>query len=282
LGRRKDGSVFPMELAIGEIARRGERIFIGIVRDITERKEREAADLHYEDILRQTVQERTDDLRERTKELDEARLETLGMLALAAEYRDDQTFEHAKRVGKTAAALAGLLGLTAREVDCLLQAAPLHDIGKLAVSDTILLKPGSLTPQQWEQMRAHTTAGSEILAGSNSDVLSLAAEIALSHHEHWDGNGYPARLKGEQIPLSGRIVALADVFDSLCHKRPYKQAWTVEHAVAEIQRLSGKQFDPAIVDAFAQLDPYELAERPPTNLPTVTRDQDPGIAHATG
>ncbi len=282
LGRRKDGSVFPMELAIGEVSRRGERIFIGVVRNITEHKQREAAELHYKDILEHTVQDRTTELKERTKELDEARLETLRKLALAAEYRDDQTFEHAERVGKTSALLGELLGLTANEVDTIRQAAPLHDIGKLAVSDTILLKPGALTPEQWEQMRSHTTAGHEILAGSNSRVLSLAAEIALSHHEHWDGNGYPSRLKGEDIPLSGRIVALADVFDSLCHKRPYKHAWTIERATAEIHRLSGQQFDPAIVDAFSQLDPYRLAEREPTKLRAVTGKHGSSTTHATG
>jgi PAS domain S-box-containing protein len=280
VGKRKDGSTFPMELAIGEVSRRGEKNFIGIVRDITERKQLEAAALHYKDILEQTVRERTGELRERTKELDEARVETLRKLALAAEYRDDQTFEHAERVGKTAALLGELLGLTVLEVDTIRQAAPLHDIGKLAVSDTTLLKPGKLTPEQWQQMRRHTTAGHEILAGSNSNVLSLAAEIALSHHEHWDGNGYPAQLTGEQIPLSGRIVALADVYDSLCHKRPYKQAWTVEHAVAEIHRLNGTQFDPAVVDAFSHLDPYQLAERTPTSLPTLTRKHDSSIQPA--
>jgi PAS domain S-box-containing protein len=158
------------------------------------------------------------------------------------------------------------------------QASPLHDIGKLAVSDTILLKRGALTPKQWEQMRSHTTAGHEILAGSNSNVLSLAAEIALSHHEWWDGSGYPAGLKEEQIPLSGRIVALADVFDSLCHERPYKQAWTVEQAVAEIHRLNGTQFDPAVVHAFSQLDLYQLAEYAPTDPPAARRDMPRQIA----
>ena len=144
------------------------------------------------------------------------------------------------------------------------QAAPLHDIGKLAVSDTILLKRGNLTPEQWDQIRSHTTAGHEILRATASNVLSLAAEIALTHHEWWDGSGYPCGLKGEQIPLSGRIVALADVYDSLCHERPYKRAWTVEQAVAEIHRLDGTQFDPAVVHAFNQLDPHKLAGHPPT------------------
>jgi len=271
LCRRKDGSVFPVEFALSEITRRGERLFISVVRDITERKRREETELHFKEMLQRTVHERTAELRELTKELDEARLETLSKLALAAEYRDDQTFEHAERVGSTAALLGELLGLTALEVDRIRQAAPLHDIGKLAVSDTILLKRGKLTPEQWDQMRSHATAGHQILAGSHSDVLNLAAEIAHTHHEWWDGSGYPCGLEGEQIPLSGRIAALADVFDSLCHERPYKRAWTIEDAVVEIQRLRGHQFDPAVVDAFLQLDPSELAAGPPADRPATTQ-----------
>lgn len=266
VGMRKDGSVFPMELAIGEASRRGEPIFVGVVRDITERKQQKLAELNYRGILEETVQARTAELQARTVELDDARLETLRRLALAAEYRDDQTFEHAERVGRTAALVGEQLGLTAREVERLRQAAPLHDIGKLAVSDTILLKLGKLTPAEWRQMKSHTTVGEAILSGSSSDVLSLAAEIALTHHEWWDGNGYPAGLEGEEIPLCGRIVCLADVYDALTHERPYKAAWPVERAVAEVQRLRGRQFDPAVVGAFEQLDPYKLAERPQAAL----------------
>jgi putative two-component system response regulator len=185
----------------------------------------------------------------------------LHKLALAAEYRDGQTFEHAQRVGNTAARLGELLGLTPVEVAHIQEAAPLHDIGKLSVSDTILLKHGKLTPEQRDHMRRHPVVGHDILAGSHSEVLTLAAEISLSHHEWWDGSGYPNGLKGEQIPLSGRIVALADVYDSLCHERPYKKAWTVERARHEIQHLSGRQFDPTIVDAFNQLNAHKLADR---------------------
>ncbi len=259
--------MFPMELAITMVSRRGQQDFIATLRDITERKQQEETELHFKDILQQTVRERTGELRERTEELDEARLETLRKLALAAEYRDDQTFEHAQRVGNTAALLGELLGLTAFQAETIRQAAPLHDIGKLAVSDTILLKRGKLTPEQWEQMRSHAAVGHQLLVGSTSDVLSLAAEIALSHHEWWDGGGYPAGLEGEQIPLSGRIVALADVFDSLCHERTYKDAWAVEEAVAEIQRLKGTQFDPAVVGAFNQLDHHQLVGGSPTGPP---------------
>ena len=261
--RRKDGSVFPVEFTLGVISEASEPLFVTVFRDISERRQHEEAERNFKDILQRTVRERTEDLRARTVELDDARVETLRKLALAAEYRDDQTYAHAERVGNTAALLGGLLGLTDRETALIRQAAPLHDIGKLAVSDAILLTSEKLTPAQWDQMRSHTTVGHEILSSSVSEVLSLAAEIALTHHEWWSGSGYPVGLIGEQIPLCGRLVALADVFDSLCHERPYKAAWTVEDAEAEIHRLSGRQFDPAVVDAFAQLDPYVLAGNPP-------------------
>ena len=139
------------------------------------------------------------------------------------------------------------------------QAAPLHDIGKLGISDTILLKPGSLTEAEIETMRLHATLGAQILAGSRSDVLQLAERIALSHHEWWDGSGYPRRLRGEEIPQCGRIVALADVFDALTHSRPYKDAWPVDQAVEEVHRLRARQFDPEVVEAFDQLDAEQLA-----------------------
>jgi putative two-component system response regulator len=144
------------------------------------------------------------------------------------------------------------------EVSLIGQAAPLHDIGKLAVSDTVLLKPGKLTAEEFEQIKGHPAAGAAILSGSTSGVLCLGEEIALRHHERWDGSGYPAGLKGDAIPLSGRIVALADVFDALTHARPYKQAWPIDEAVAEICRLEVRQFDPAVVDAFQGLDAGEL------------------------
>jgi putative two-component system response regulator len=193
------------------------------------------------------------------QELDDARLETLQRLALAAEYRDDATHEHGRRVARTTALLAERLGLAPSEVTLLAQAAPLHDIGKLAVSDTVLLKPGRLTRAERAQIRGHAAAGAALLAGSTSVVLRLAHEIALTHHEWWDGGGYPSGLRGEAIPLSGRIVALADVFDALTHERPYKPAWPAEEAAAELQRLAGRQFDPRVVEAFAGLDAAELA-----------------------
>lgn len=189
------------------------------------------------------------------RELEEARLETLRRLALAAEYRDDATFEHTERVARTAKMIAEQLGLPADEVALIEQAAPLHDIGKLAVSDTILLKPGPLTAEEFAEVKRHPIAGAGILAGSSSAVLQLAEKIALSHHEWWDGSGYPNKLRGEEIPLAGRIVALADVFDALTHARPYKPAWPQHSAIEEIKRHRGRQFDPAVVDAFTSATP---------------------------
>jgi PAS domain S-box-containing protein/putative nucleotidyltransferase with HDIG domain len=187
---------------------------------------------------------------ERTRQLNDARAEILKRLAFAAEYRDDDTFHHTERVGDTAAGIARRLGLPPTEVALIREAAPLHDIGKLAISDGILLKPGVLTPEERETMQTHTTAGAAILQGSSSPVLQMAGEIAVAHHERWDGAGYPTGLAGEDIPLAARIVAVADVYDALTHERPYKSAWTIEDALAEIERSAGAQFDPSVAEAF--------------------------------
>lgn len=195
----------------------------------------------------------------RTHELEQARLEILQRLALAAEYRDDATYEHTERVAHTAAAVTERLGLSETDIELMRLAAPLHDIGKLGVPDAILLKRGKLTDAEFEVMRTHTTVGASILAGSTSDVLELAERIALTHHEWWDGSGYPNGLRGNLIPQCGRIVALADVFDALTHTRPYKPAWPVERAIEEVHRLREKQFDPEVVDAFDALDASKLA-----------------------
>jgi putative two-component system response regulator len=197
-------------------------------------------------------------VRERTSELEDARREILARLALAGEYRDDATHQHAQRVGRTAALLAQQLGLPEDDVELLRRAAPLHDIGKVGVPDTILLKPGRLTDDEFEVVKGHTVIGSRILAASVSSVLQAGEIIAGTHHERWDGGGYPAGLAGEDIPLAGRVVAVADVFDALTHRRPYKPAWTSERAVAEIHRVAGGQLDPGVVQAFDRLDPNSL------------------------
>lgn len=191
---------------------------------------------------------------ERTLDLEQARLEILERLALAAEYRDDATQEHAWRIGRTAFLLAVAMGLPGSDAELVRRAAPLHDIGKIGISDLILLKPGKLTDEEFEQMKAHTTIGAEILSGSSSSLLRMAESIALTHHEHCDGRGYPNGLAGKQIPLPGRIVAVADVFDALTHERPYKHAWAIKEAVAEIFHQGGRHFDPAVVHAFTSLD----------------------------
>jgi putative two-component system response regulator len=192
-------------------------------------------------------------VRERTRELAVAQVEILHRLALAAEYRDDVTGRHAERVGALASLLAERLGREKDEIRLLRRAATLHDVGKIGVPDGILMKPGRLTPGEWDRMRAHVEIGERILMGSGYPILEMAAEIARFHHERWDGEGYQNGLKGDDIPLSGRLVAVADVFDSLTHIRPYKEAQPVEEAVTYIANERGAHFDPAVVDAFLEL-----------------------------
>ena len=197
----------------------------------------------------ETLEER---VRRRTMELNDARLETLERLAVAAEFRDDDTGEHTKRVGLSSSLLLQALGKETVEVQRMSSAAPLHDVGKIGIPDAILLKPAKLTDEEFKLMQSHTTIGREILTGGTSDVLSLAEEIAISHHEKWNGKGYPNGLAGDDIPLSGRIVALSDVFDALTHERPYKRAWPVAEAVGEMLKLSGVHFDPQLTPIFVE------------------------------
>jgi len=191
-------------------------------------------------------------VRQRTAQLEETQVEILERLALAAEYRDDNTGEHTRRVGQMSAQIAQVLGLPEIEVGLIRRAAPLHDVGKIAIPDSILLKPGRLTPEEFELMKTHTTVGARILSGGRFPLLQTAEEIALTHHERWDGAGYSG-LKGTSIPIAGRIVAVADVFDALTSARPYKGAWPRVEAIEEVQRQSGKQFDPGVVEAFLQV-----------------------------
>lgn len=192
-------------------------------------------------------------VRQRTEELWQAQQEVLQLLGCASEYRDDMTGQHTQRVGLLSGLLAEQLGLSEQEADQIRLAAPLHDIGKIGIPDAILLKPGRFEAHEFECMKSHTSIGSSILEGGSFKLLKLAKLIALSHHEKWDGTGYPHGLKGEEIPLEARIVALADFYDALTHERPYKRAWTKEEALNEIKEQSGKHFDPRIVDAFVQL-----------------------------
>lgn len=189
-------------------------------------------------------------VRERTSELEHARLEMIERLGMAAEYRDDDTGQHTRRVGQCAAQLASALNLPSEEIEVVARAAPLHDVGKIAVPDHILLKHGPLTADELLIMRSHTTVGGQLLAGSHSDLLKTARAVALTHHEHWDGGGYPAGLVGEQIPLAGRIVAIADVFDALMHDRPYRPRYEPSRVIDFMLEQRGKQFDPRLLDAF--------------------------------
>jgi putative two-component system response regulator len=191
-------------------------------------------------------------VRERTRELVEAQIEIIERLAVAAEYRDDNTGQHTQRVGQMSALLARQLGLPDSQVSLIARAAPLHDVGKIGVPDTILMKMGKLTPAEFEVVKLHTIIGARILSGGKFPLLRLAEEIAFSHHERWDGAGY-AGMRGTDVPLAGRIVAVADVFDALTQQRPYKPAWPVAEAIAEIDRQRERQFDPAVVDAFLRV-----------------------------
>lgn len=206
--------------------------------------------LHRE--LRTMNEELEERVRERTADLEEARIEILDRLALAAEYRDDQTGEHTRRVGDSAAELARALGLEESRVDHLHRAAPLHDVGKIGISDTILLKEGRLDPDEFAVMRSHTRIGASILSGSRFPVLRMAEAIALRHHENWDGTGYPDGLQGEEIPLEARIVAVADVFDSLTHDRVYRRALPEAEAIQVLRKRRGQKFDPEVLDAFLE------------------------------
>jgi putative two-component system response regulator len=211
-------------------------------------------------------------VRRRTAELEQSRLEVVFCLARAAEFRDDHTGRHVRRVGRYSYLIAKQLGMSEEEAGTLSLAAQLHDVGKIGIPDNILLKPAKLSGDEFEyiqkhcgfgkrildqpderdsmQVRKHVEIGSEILAEARSPLLQLASRIALTHHEHWDGGGYPLGLSGETIPLEGRIVAVADVFDALSNKRPYKPAWPIQQCFDALESARGKQFEPRVLDAF--------------------------------
>ena len=189
-------------------------------------------------------------VRLRTEALNSTRLQIIRRLGQAAEYRDNETGYHILRMSQISALLAKELGWDDAACDLILNASPMHDIGKIGIPDAVLLKPGKLDPHEWAVMKTHATIGGRLLDGDDSELLRTARDIALSHHEKWDGSGYPLGLAGEAIPLTGRIVAVADVFDALTSARPYKQPWPLEDAVRYINEQSGQHFDPAIVAAF--------------------------------
>jgi putative two-component system response regulator len=207
--------------------------------------------LHLE--VRRQNQELEARVAKRTRELEAAQVEVLERLAQAAELRDDDTGEHTRRVGALAAEIAAELSDDGEWIGMLRRAAPLHDVGKIGIPDGLLLKPGRLTDEERARMMTHTTIGARILSGGRSALIEMAERIALSHHERWDGGGYPRGLSGDAIPLEARIVAVADFFDALTHDRPYRGAWSVESVLDEIRRETGRHFDPLVAGAFLRL-----------------------------
>ncbi len=192
---------------------------------------------------------------ERTIELKKTQLEIIDRLGMAAEYRDKETGKHIKRMSKYCRVLGQALGMSKAEYDILDLASTMHDLGKIGISDTILLKPGRLSPQERKSMMTHTEIGARLLSGSNSKLLEIAKVIAKTHHEKWDGTGYDDGLQGDKIPLFGRIVCVCDVFDALISERPYKQAWSFDDALNEIDSGIGTFFDPELVKLFFSLGP---------------------------
>ena len=197
----------------------------------------------------------------RMEELRETRLQIVQRLGRAAEYKDNETGLHVIRMSHFSQLLALAAGCSPAWAEDLLNAAPMHDVGKIGIPDAVLRKPGPLDADEWATMRRHPEIGAEIIGEHPSGVLQLAREIALAHHEKWDGSGYPRGLAGEAIPLSARIVAIADVFDALTTRRPYKEPWPVQDALDHIAAQAGKHFDPALVALFAPLLPQLLEIR---------------------
>jgi putative two-component system response regulator len=195
-----------------------------------------------------------------SRELESTRIEMAERLAIAAEYRDDQTSQHNQRVGELASQIAQAIGLTPEDAGLMRRAAALHDIGKIGIPDALLFKPDRLTPGEVRVMRTHSAIGARILGGSHVPLLKLAESIALSHHERWDGSGYPGGLKGDGIPLPGRIVAVADTFDAITSDRPYRPARSVREAVAELKRERDVLFEGRLVDVLERI----IAARPPS------------------
>lgn len=219
----------------------------------------------YYDNLEIAVKEKTSQLesaynqvKEVNTNLTEAYLDTLYRLSIAAEYRDDDTAGHIKRVSHYCAAISRYLGLPPGLIDNIYYASPLHDVGKIGIPDHVLLKPGKLNHEEWGIMRQHPLIGAKILGGSSNKLLQLAEQIAISHHEKFDGSGYPYGLAGQKIPLTGRIVALVDVFDALTNKRVYKPIYSNEEALRIIRQATGSHFDPEVSNAFFRVIPEIL------------------------
>ncbi len=189
-------------------------------------------------------------VRDKTEQLYSTRLEIINKLSKAAEYNDNDTGLHVTRMSKYAYIIAKEYGFSENDAEMLLNVAPMHDVGKIGISDSILQKPGALSKDEWDIMKSHTTIGAEIIASGTSEILQLAGIVAIQHHEKWDGSGYPNGLRGSKININARIVAVADVFDALTSKRPYKEAWDTNRAIETIKEEAGHHFDPEVVNSF--------------------------------
>jgi len=186
----------------------------------------------------------------RTRQLEKTKLEIIHRLGQAAEYRDTETGAHIIRMSRMCGLLGQLSGMNEKETDLLLEASPMHDVGKIGIPDSVLLKPGKLTAEEWKTMTGHTLIGGKLLDGHDDDLMVLARDIALTHHEKWDGSGYPKGLQKENIPFCGRIASLADVFDALTSRRPYKDPYPIEKSLEIISQSRGSHFDPDLSDLF--------------------------------
>lgn len=201
-----------------------------------------------------------EEVSKQTRVIENTRLQIIQRLGRAAEYKDNETGMHVMRMSHYSQVLATAYGMSENEANLILSASPMHDIGKIGIADNILLKPGKLDEQEWAEMRKHPQIGAEIIGKHDDSILlNLASEIALTHHEKYNGKGYPHGLKGEEIPISGRIIAISDVFDALTTERPYKKAWTTEDALELINKESGEHFDPQLVSLFMDVMPEILA-----------------------
>ncbi len=252
------------------IAKPVDRLEVEVrVRALLKIKEAQDALKRYQSGLEETVERRTTALREALQEMSaahretyEAHVETIERLAVAAEYKDEDTANHISRMSQYAHIVARELKLAPKQCEIILHSSPMHDVGKLGIADAILLKPGKLDANEWEIMKTHTTIGGRILEGSSSELLKTGEVIAMTHHEKWDGSGYPSGLSGDGIPIEGRIVAIADVFDALTSRRPYKEAFSVEKSLEIVKEGRGSHFDPAVSDAFTnRLDAILLKKK---------------------
>jgi len=208
---------------------------------------------NYQKELESEVDKRTEELKQASDKLKTASLDTIYRLSIASDYKDGDTGAHIKRMSRYCAAIARRMGLDEKTISDILYAAPMHDLGKIGIPDKILSKPGKLDPIERDIMKLHTVIGAKILSDSDAELLKLGGIIALSHHEKWDGSGYPNGLKGKAIPIAGRIAAIADVFDALTSTRPYKEPFSLEKSLVIIRRWRESYFDPDVADAFINI-----------------------------